>query len=582
LDGQVYAQPLYLAGVPVSGKGRHNVVFVCTEGDSVYAFDADSNAGGNSTPLWHVNFTNPAAGITTVPSADVYNSPQITPVLGITSTPVIDGDAGTIYVVAMTKEVSGTTTRYVHRLHALDITSGTERSNSPVEVQATYTFTFSNGTKKTYAFRPVDYKQRPGLLLLNGTIYTSWSSHSDQGAYHGWLIAYDAISLKQTAVFSNTSNAIGASFWQSGAAPAADANGNIYVVGGNGPYDLSLGNIGNSVLRMSTQNGGLALADHFAPFNINTLNLLDKDLGSCGALLLPDEVGSPDHPHLLLGAGKEGRIYLLDRDNLGTQSANDANAVQTLLGAVNGVYGIAAYYNGTVYFSAQADNLKAFSIQNAQLSTTPTSQAGVKFAYPGSVPVVSASGVTGGIVWVIENKTNARLHAYDASNLAKELYNSDQMAADSLDRYVKFTTPTVTNGRVYVGTAAALTAFGLNNVTPAGDVTTQVTVKRGGFRYDYTSKSFIQTVQVKNAGSVPITGPLSLVLDNLSAGAKLTSGGGVTTSYAAPTGSFYQSITPPGGAIAPGGTLVFDLAFTNPSNQAISYATRVLAEGGAR
>ena len=447
VDGYVYAQPLYLPGVFIPGKGPHNVVYVVTEHDSVYAFDGDSAAGLSADPLWHVSFINPAAGVTTVPYQNVGCS-QIVPEIGITGTPVIDPSTGTLYVVAMTLE-NGT---YVHRLHGLDIATGVERPGSPVQIQAP-------------GFVAHDYKQRPGLLLLNGQVYTSWSSHCDIGTYHGYVIAYDASTLRQTAVYNDTPNGNEASFWAGGAAPAADPAGNIYLMGGNGTFDANTGgaDLGDSFIRLSTTAGALTPADYFTPFNVQDLNDRDLDIGSAGPVLLPNEAGSAAHPHLLVGAGKEGRIYLLDRDNMGKfQPGADSQIPQSIVGAIGALFGIPAYYNNTVYFSGANDHLKAFSIHNAQLSNTAVSQSAESYTYPGSTPVISANGAANGIVWNLEITGNGTLHAYDAADLSKELYHD----SSALGSYVKFSSPTVANGRVYAGTQNNIVTYGLS--APAG------------------------------------------------------------------------------------------------------------------
>src|SRR5258708_3562729 len=466
VDGYVYAQPLYVPDVPIPGKGPHNVVYSATEHDSVYAFDADSTDGSNAQPLWQVSFINPAAGITTVPAQNV-NCNQIVPEIGITGTPVIDPNTATLYIVAMTLENGA----YMHRLHALDITTGSERSNSPVAIRATVPGTGEGG--QTLTFNPRNYKQRPGLLLLNGVVYTSWSSHCDIGAYHGWLIGYDARTLQQVAVYNNTPNGNEGSFWTSGAAPAVDSNGNIYLVAGNGTFDANNGgpDLGESFIKLSAANG-LQVTDYFAPFNFASLNNRDLDIGSSGALLLPDSAGSPDHPHLLVSAGKEGRIYLVDCDRMGHfQSANDSQIPQSLAGLIGPLFSIPVYFNNNVYFSGVSDNLKSFSIRNAQLSSAPTSQSPTRLGSPGSVPSVSANGTDEGIVWAVETTAGGTLHAYDATDVSKELYNSQQRAADRLGSYVKFSTPTIANGRVYVGTQNSIAVFGLSSAIPAGGIT---------------------------------------------------------------------------------------------------------------
>lgn len=459
VDGLVYGQPLYLFNLNIPGKGVHNVVYVVTEHDSIYAFDADSNTGANSTPLWQVSFLNTGAGVTTVPAADV-GCDQISPEIGITSTPVIDPESGTIYLVAMTKEVSGSATTYVHRLHALDVATGAERPGSPVVAQATYPGTGEGGT--TLVFRARSYKQRPGLLLLNGVIYTAWSSHCDIGPYHGWLIAYDARTLQQVAVYNNTPNGVEGSFWAGGAAPAADAAGNIYVVAGNGTFDQAspVPDLGESYIKLSTASG-LSVADYFAPFNFDQLNRDDVDVGSAGVALLPDETGSALHPHLLVGAGKEGRIYLLDRDNLGKVRAGaDSQIVQSISGATGGVFGNPAYHNNTVYFCGSNDAMKAFPISQGRLASA-SSQSPTIFNFPACVPTISASGASSpGVVWIIA--IAGALHAYDSNNLANELYHSNQnLARDALGAAVKFSVPTVANGKVYAGTQNSLAVYGL-------------------------------------------------------------------------------------------------------------------------
>jgi uncharacterized protein (TIGR03437 family) len=462
VDGYVYGQPLYVAGVGVPGKGVHNVVYVVTEHDSVYAFDAD----GPGPPLWHVSILDPASGVTSVPASDT-GCDQIVPEIGITSTPVIDPKTGTLYTVAMTKE-SG---NYLQRLHALDIASGQERSGSPVVIQATYPGTGEGGS--TLTFRAKDYKQRPGLLLLNGVVYTAWSSHCDIGAYHGWLIGYDAATLKQVSIYNSTPNGNEGSFWAGGAAPAADASGNIYVVSGNGSFDYAGGgpDLGESYIKLSPANG-LTVADYFTPFNYQALNDSDTDTGSAGVALLPDTVGSAAHPHLMVGAGKEGRIYLLDRDNMGKLHAgSDSQIVQSLPQGIGGLFGNPAYFNQAIYFCAANDNLKAFPISQAQMTKLPSTTTALTFGFPGCVPTISANGANNGIVWILESR--GVLRAYDASSLAKELYNSSQNAArDQLGGYVKFSAPIVANGKVYAGTQNSVAAYGLLSGGSSGPAVT--------------------------------------------------------------------------------------------------------------
>jgi uncharacterized protein (TIGR03437 family) len=458
VDGQVYAQPLYLPGVVIPGKGIHNVVFVATENDSVYAFDADNYL---AAPLWHVSFLDPARGVKAASAADL-GCAAIAPEIGITGTPVIDELSGTLYVVAMTEPSSDT---FEHQLHALDIATGAEKSGSPVEIQASAP---GQGDGNTIVqFKPWLYKERAGLLLLNGVVYTSWSSHCDAGNYHGWIIGYDAKTFQQVAVYTDTPNWYAGSFWQGGAAPAADTNGNIYAVSANGTFDLNLGgsDLGESVLKLSTGKS-LSVADYFTPYNADELSEKDIDLGSSGALLLPDAAGSSTHPHLLVSGSKSGAVYLLDRDNLGHfQPDGNDQIVQSLVGAVGPLYGIPVYFNSTVYFSASTDRVKAFSLHDGLLSSLPVSQNTSTFAALGSVPSISANGPANGILWTID--PSAQLHAYDAADLSHQLYQG------SVTSFVNFLTPTIANGKVYVGTRGTLDVFGLQDQA-SGSVTSIV------------------------------------------------------------------------------------------------------------
>jgi uncharacterized protein (TIGR03437 family) len=449
LDGQAYAQPLYLPNLSIGGVS-HNVVFVATENDSVYAFDADS-----AQTLWHASFL--INGATTVPSSDV-SCGQITPQIGITSTPVIDPSTNTLYVVAMTKE-SG---NYVHRLHALDVTTGVDKAGSPVVIQASVAGTGDGGSTVTLV--PKNYKQRPGLLLLNGVVYLGMSSHCDIGTYHGWLIGYDEQSLKQVAVYNDTPNGAMGSFWAGGAAPAADSAGNIYVVSGNGTFSAASSNFGESYLKLNS--GNLIVADYFTPFNFASLDAADLDTGSAGVALLGDEAGSPAHPHLMAGAGKEGRIYLIDRDNLGKWQAESDAVVQSIPNAISGLFGNAAYFNHWVYFCAGVDQLRAYPISNATLGTPVASQ--FTFTNLGCVPTVSANGTSNGIVWALDTNSHT-LRAFDASNVANALWDSGQNSQrDAIDSVVKFSAPMVAHGKVYAATNDALYVFGL--LSPAAAI----------------------------------------------------------------------------------------------------------------
>ena len=458
-DGYVYAQPLYLPNVSIPGRGTHNAVFVATEHDSVYAFDADSNSGSNANPLWKVSFINPLAGITTIPNNDAACY-DIVPEIGITGTPVIDASSGTLYVVAKTKENGS----YVQRLHALSVNTGAEKFGGPVVIQASVPGTGLGGNGTTIPFDPLLANQRPGLLLRGGVVYIGWAGHCDGGPAHGWLIAYSAGTLAQLGVFNSTPNGIRGGFWAAGAAPAADSFGNIFVATGNGTFD-GASDFGDSMLKLKL-GSSLQRQDYFTPFNQGALNVQDADLGSGGILLLPDQPGA--HPHLLVQAAKEGKIYLIDRDNMGGFNFfGDTQIVQSIPYAVGGMWSMAAYWNQTLYFLGTNDRLRAFVLNNGLLSTTPVAIGNTEFFFPGATPSISANGNIGGIVWVLQNdqfglKGRAILRAYDATNLV-ELYNSDQNGRrDIPGPAVKFTVPTVANGKVYVGTENSLTVYGLH------------------------------------------------------------------------------------------------------------------------
>jgi len=467
-DGGVDAEPLYLANVLIGGQ-LHNVLYVATEHDSVYAFDADTG-----TQLWKTSIL--GTGETT---SDPHNCSQITPEIGITSTPVIDrrqGTNGTIFVVGMSKDATGA---YHQRLHALDVTTGAEISGSPTEVRASYPGTGANSQNGNVVFDPGQYAERAALLLLNGNIYTAWTSHCDIGLYTGWVIAYSESTLQQTQLINLTPNGSDGSIWMSGGGLAADTQGNIYLLAANGTFDTALdangfpseGDYGNALLRLSTTNGKLAIADYFEMYNGPTESGQDLDLGSGGPLLLPDQTdASGKVHHLIVGAGKDKNIYLADRDNLGkfnpATNPMDNNIYQEIVGAMAGpVYSTPAYFNGVLYYSSDGDTLKAFPLTNAQMATTSSSESSAAFSHPGPTPSVSSNGTQNGIIWALESGLSnaAVLHAYDPANLAHEFYNSTQAAnnRDSFGNGNKFITPMIVNGKVYVGTQTGIAVFGL-------------------------------------------------------------------------------------------------------------------------
>ncbi len=453
VDGQVYAEPLYMQGVNVASAGVHNVVYVATENDSMYAFDAD---GASTTPLWQVSLI-PAGG-QVLGTADIGGCSNIAPLIGITATPVIDPATNTLFVVARSKMVSGGVTTYYQYLHALDITSGAERAGSPVAIQASVTA--QNGTVN---FDPEMQNQRAGLFLDNGVVYIGWGSHCDILPYNGWLMGYSESTLQQTAVFLSAPNGEMSGVWQSGGAPAVDENGYIYFMIGNGTTSVNTGGIDYGEALVKLNPSDLSVADYFLPSNFAVLNNSDLDLGSGGPLLIPDQPTPPTQ--MLVAAGKQGMVYLVDRTNLGQYNANGNQVLQVLpAGTVPTAHSMPAYWQNNVYFCGVGDNAKSYLLFNGQLSTSPTSKSSIIYSYPGATPVVSANGSTNGVLWVLATvkSTNAVLHAYDAASLSRELYNSNQNPTrDQAGLAVKFAVPTVANGKVYIGTSTELDVYGL-------------------------------------------------------------------------------------------------------------------------
>ena len=461
VDGKVDAQPLYLSQLNIGGTA-HNVVYVATEADSVYAFDSDTGA-----TLWHVSLLPSGESL-----SDTHGCNQVTPAIGITSTPVIDrgtGPNGAIYVVAMSKDTSSA---YHQRLHALDVTTGAELFNGPVTITATYTS--SAPGSGAASFDPGQYEERAALLLSQGIVYTSWTSHCDEQPYSGWIMAYNETTLAQASVLSIGPNSnAGPAIWMSGGGPGADSSGNIYLLAANGAFETTLDSngfpneqdYGNSFLKLAATANSLTVSDYFAMWNEIAESSADQDLGSGGELLLPDLTDSTNTVrHLVVGAGKDGNIYVVNRDNMGKYSAVGNSIWQQLNGVLNGgVWSTPAYYNGTVYYGDLNGTLKAFPVTNAMLATAPASQSSTQFPFPGTAPAVSANGASNGIVWTHENTNPAVLHAYDAGNLAHELYNSTQ-AANNRDQFGagnKFITPTIADGKVFVGTQNSVAVFGL-------------------------------------------------------------------------------------------------------------------------
>ena len=485
VNGYVYAQPLYLANVSIPGKGTHNVVFVATEGDSVYAFDADNNTGANASPLWQASLIDTAhgaaAGATTVSSSSDIGCSDLVPQVGITSTPVIDPATGTMYVEANSKE-GGV---FIHRLHALDVTTGAEKSPGPVVITATIPGTGDGSVGGQIAFDALRQLNRPALLLVNGAIFLGYASHCDSWPYHGWVFAFDAATFTQKGVFNTAPNGGQGGIWMSGSGLAADASGNVYVATGNGTFDtvnVPATAVGDSLLKLGMSSGKLALLDYFTPYNQSSLNSGDVDLGSGGVLLLPDQPGS--FPHLLVGAGKQGLIYLLNRDQMTKLNqhycngcSSDTQVVQeSSLGQVGGLWSMPAYWNNTVYFWGSGDVLKSIPLVNGLLDYAHLTSSTISYNFPGATPTIAANGTSNGMLWSIDSSAYgapapgpAVLHAHDATNIARELWNSAQAAngRDQAGNAVKFATPVIVNGKVYVGTSTEVDVYGLFTSPPA-------------------------------------------------------------------------------------------------------------------
>jgi hypothetical protein len=562
VDGQVYAQPLYDPGVNITtetNQGTHNVVFVATEHDSLYAIDAN-----NGTILWRDSLLYAVHGgtVTSVPNSDT-SSGSLKPEIGVTATPVIDPSTGVLYVEAKTKEVASDGTHYIHQLYAVNISNGSFVDGSPIVIADSIGDTYVSGpTVKgtgagssggTVFFDALRQMDRPGLTEANGNIYLAFGSHDDVGSYHGWVLSYNASTLALNGVFNTTPNGSEGAIWQSGGRLAVDASGNLYFETGNGTFDTTFnssgmpvnGDYGDSFVKIAVDpttsptnqniNGwGLKAVDYFTPFDQANLNNGDLDLGSGGPLLLPDSVGSTAHPQLMVGAGKEGRIYLIDRNNMGHFSSTTDHVVQeTNNTTITGSFDTPAYFNGAIYYVGGSnignpnDVGKTFSIANGQMSLTPTSQGPDHYAYPGATPSISANGTSNGIVWALDRGTN-QLRAYNATGFNTELYTSAQ-AANNRDALtgsvIKFAVPTVADGLVFVGTSDALNVYGLFPQVTLNPVNQSVTAGANVVFTATASGSPTPTVQWQvstNGGASfsPIPGATSttLSLTNVSTG----------------------------------------------------------------
>ncbi len=487
VDGDVYAQPLYVSSLNVPGLGVHNAVIVATENNSVYAFNADSDSGTRGGLLWHANLGTAAR----TPTPDFGNRyggfTQITPQVGITGTPVIDLATMTLYVDTF----EHTASNYIHRMHALNIETGKERSYSPVIVSAAIRGAGVGGSNGMVRFEAMQQLQRAALTLSDGIVYVPYCGYADSDPYHGWILGYNASNLKLTTnnIFNTTPNSVNtdtngdageAGIWMGGCGLAVDASGDLYFATGNGSFDAYNGTngteYGDSFIKLSTAHH-LQVADYFTPYNQAYMADNDLDIGSGGILLLPNQPGQT--PHLMLAGGKLGTMYLLNRDAF-TEGNNHYNAggtsdavLQTV--AMNGGhFDTPAYFNGSVYVTAANDSLSSFAVADGMLNLPATSVANRILPFPGATPSVSAYGGMDGIIWIIQYGNPATLVADAATNVSAELYNSDEAGSrDQLGEGTKFAVPTVANGKVYVGGRGTLSVFGLlgtvsTNYPPSG------------------------------------------------------------------------------------------------------------------
>jgi len=478
LDDQLYAQPLVMTNVSIPGRGAHNIVIAATVNDSVYAFDADDQTV--LSPYWQVSFLGP--NVVAPSTDDILASPcgnfrNISGNFGIIGTPVIDPVAGTLFVVARTKEFSA---NYVERLHALDVSTGAERSNSPVIITATYPGNGTGSISGMLTFDPYKQNQRSALALVNGVLYIGWASHCDWDIYHGWLIGYNATNLQQEVVYNVSPNGYRAGIWMAGEGPSADSNGNIYLSIGNGtvgtngnPRDTI--NRGESFLKLTRSGTNFTVASWFTPYNYANLEAGDLDLGSAGLLLIPGT-------NLAFSAGKQGIAYLVNRDNMGglSFSSADTNVVQSFTLASDSLYGSPVWWDGPNasygYVWPASDYLQQYKFDRGTgrfVFPEIDSPSPAPSGHPGGFLALSANGTNSGsgIVWASHQIGGSAqgavlagiLHAYNAENVAVELWNSEQLSArDAVGNFAKFVPPTIANGKLYLATFSnRLNVYGL-------------------------------------------------------------------------------------------------------------------------
>jgi hypothetical protein len=462
VDGPVYAQPLYPPGVEVPGKGKHNVLFVATEHDSVYAFDAERP---NSEPLWHVSFVDGKRNTYPLTSRDT-GCPFIQPEIGITSTPAIDLQSGTLYVLARSKlNPTFGDEQYFQQLHALAITTGVEKFGGPKEISASVTGKGDGAKNGQVSFSPLRENPRAALTLSKGVLYLSWGSSCDLDPYHGWVMAYDPQTLAQKGALNLTPDGGQGGIWASDTGPGADEAGNVYVTTGNGTFDAAGGgrDYGDSVVKIAAGNSGIEIRDYFTPYDQARISEADADLGSSGPTLLPEQ--PRPHRHLLLQPGKSGQLYVIDRDQMG-QFHREGDAIIQRLNMGHGGYGAMAYWNHHVYFAGSDDFLRDYVIEKGKLTLNTYSR--MKFDNPGATPSISANGDKNAIVWAVATRRwdggdrPAVLYAFDANKIDQPIYSSEQNSKrDRGALATRFVIPLVVGGRVYFGTRSEVEVYGL-------------------------------------------------------------------------------------------------------------------------
>jgi hypothetical protein len=481
VDDLIYAQPLVMTNVSIPGKGIHNVVYVATVNNSVFAFDADDPSV--VAPYWQVSFLSP--NVVPPSNTDMTGACggaylDFSGHMGIVSTPVIDSETGTVYLLVRTKETSGNAVEFVQRLHALDTATGAERLNSPVRIDATYPGTGDGSVGGFLSFDGQKQNQRSGLLLVNGVVYVAWASHCDWGPYHGWIMGYDARTLQQVRVYNDTPNGSNGGIWMGGQGLAADPNGNIYLTTGNGSVGIannprSIINRGESFLKLTPQGAIFTVSSWFTPFSWSYLESYDLDVGSGGVLLIPGT-------DLAFSGGKQGVLYLVKRDNMGglSSSNSDTNVVQSM-SLTGGLFGGSVWWDGPdgsyVYVWLAGNRLRQFKFDWAagkfQVPNYAQSAAVATNGWPGGILALSADAarVGSGIVWASRHLDGSAghtvqrgiLHAFDAANVSRELWNSEMLPArDAVGLFAKFVPPTVANGKVYLATFSnRLDVYGL-------------------------------------------------------------------------------------------------------------------------